>query len=189
MATLQFDANQVEPQAPLEPVPSGLYTVMITESEMKATKAGDGQYLELVLQIVDGDFKGRKIWDRLNLFSRNQTAVQIAQSTLSAICHAVNVIQVQDSQQLHDKPLVAKVVFMPSKDGFAEKNEVKGYKPLQQQFQQPQPQPQQQQPPAMDFSQPQPQPQQQQFQPPQQPQPQPQTQAASVPPWKRGAAA
>ena len=108
MATLQFDANQVEPQAPLEPVPSGLYNVMIVESDMKPTKAGDGRYLELVLQIIDGQYKGRKLWDRLNLFSKNQTAVQIAQSTLSAICHAVNVIQLQDSQQLHDKPLSAK---------------------------------------------------------------------------------
>ena len=178
MATLQFDANQVEPQAPLEPVPSGLYTVMIVESEMKPTKAGDGQYLELVLQIVDGDFKGRKIWDRLNLFSKNQTAVQIAQSTLSAICHAVNVIQVQDSQQLHDKPLLAKVVFMPAKDGFAEKNEVKGYKPLQTAVTpQTQAQPQTQVTPAANQAQ-------------AQPQQQAATPAASaVPPWKRGAAA
>ena len=178
MATLQFDANQVEPQAPLEPVPSGLYNVMIVESDMKPTKAGDGQYLELVLQIIDGQYKGRKLWDRLNLFSKNQTAVQIAQSTLSAICHAVNVIQVQDSQQLHDKPLLAKVVFMPAKDGFAEKNEVKGYKPLQTTATpQTQVQPQTQ---VAAANQAQAQPQQQAA---------PQTQVASTPPWKRGAAA
>ena len=178
MATLQFDANQVEPQAPLEPVPSGLYTVMIVESDMKPTKAGDGQYLELVLQIIDGQYKGRKLWDRLNLFSKNQTAVQIAQSTLSAICHAVNVIQLQDSQQLHDKPLSAKVVYMPPKDGFGEKNEVKGYKPLQTAVTpQTQAQPQTQVTPAANQAQ-------------AQPQQQAATPAASaVPPWKRGAAA
>ena len=87
-------------------------------------------------------------------------------------------IQLQDSQQLHDKPLSAKVVYMPPKDGFGEKNEVKGYKPLQTTATpQTQVQPQTQ---VAAANQAQAQPQQQAA---------PQTQVASTPPWKRGAAA
>ena len=48
MANLQgFDANQVEPSDDLEPIPDGKYVAVITDSEMKPTKAGTGNYLQL----------------------------------------------------------------------------------------------------------------------------------------------
>jgi hypothetical protein len=48
MADLRgFDANQVEPSSDFEPVPAGKYLAVITESEMKPTKAGTGHYLQL----------------------------------------------------------------------------------------------------------------------------------------------
>ncbi|MGB0848217.1 MAG: DUF669 domain-containing protein [Thiolinea sp.] len=141
MATLPFqagfDANTVEPQADLSPVPAGEYIAVISESEMKPTRDGAGQYLQIVLTILDeGQFKGRKIWDRLNLVNDSQTAVEIAQRTLSAICHATGVLQAQDSVQLHDKPMKIKVAFIPASTNkqtgqtFNEKNEVKAYKKL-----------------------------------------------------------
>jgi len=40
MANLNgFDANQVDPAATFDPVPAGKYVAVITESEMKPTKA------------------------------------------------------------------------------------------------------------------------------------------------------
>ncbi|TWU39480.1 DUF669 domain-containing protein [Novipirellula artificiosorum] len=47
MAALNFDANQVEPTNSLEPIPAGKYVAVITDSEMKPTKAGTGQETEL----------------------------------------------------------------------------------------------------------------------------------------------
>ena len=131
MATLQFNAATVEPSAPMEAIPAGTYPVMIVNSEMKPTKDGQGQYLELHLKIVDGPYINRMVFDRLNLVNRNATAVEIAQRTLSAICHAVGVLQVQDSQQLHNRPMLAKVAYVPANDRYGEKNEVKGYKAMQ----------------------------------------------------------
>lgn len=128
MTAMNFDATKVSPESQFSPVPNGEYPVVITESEMKTTNDGTGQYLQLTLEIIDGHYKGRKVWDRLNLFNKNQQAVEIANRALSQICHAVNVLSLQDSVQLHNKPLVARLVVRPAAGGYDESNDVKEYK-------------------------------------------------------------
>ena len=93
MANLSgFDANRVEPSSDFDPLPAGKYLALITDSEMKPTKAGTGSYLQLTFEIIDGPHKGRKVWARLNLINSNDTTVKIAQAELSAICRAVGVL-------------------------------------------------------------------------------------------------
>ncbi len=123
-----FDASTVEPNDSFDPVPNGDYLCIISSSEMKPTKAGDGAYLELELEVIEGPFKGRKLWDRLNLNNANETAVKIAKGTLSAICRAIGVLQPTDSCELHDIPLMVKVVCKKRSDTDEMTNEVKGYK-------------------------------------------------------------
>jgi hypothetical protein len=137
MALLRFDASQVEPNKPLEPIPAGFYNARIIESEMKPTKNQDGAYLALTLEILDGQYQGRKIFDRLNLQNPNAQAMEIAYRTLSAICHAVGVYQVNDSSELHGRPLSVKVSLRPAQtnsqtgDHYEAINEVKGYKAIE----------------------------------------------------------
>jgi hypothetical protein len=126
MANLNFNANQVEPMAELEAVPAGKYTAVIIDSEIKPTKAGTGSYLALTLEIVEGEFKGRKLWSRLNLDNPSQVAVQIARQELSAICRAVGVREPKDSCELHNIPLIVTVKQKADPDGEV-RNEVKGY--------------------------------------------------------------
>lgn len=83
-----FDATSVEPTTAYELLPAGKYRAQIVESEMRVTKNGMGQFLWLMLDILEGEHKGRKIFDQLNLVNPNPTTVEIAQRTLSAICHA-----------------------------------------------------------------------------------------------------
>jgi len=128
MADLRgFDANQVEPSADFEPIPAGKYEAVITESEMKPTKAGTGHYLQLTFQVIEGEFKNRFLWARLNLDNPNATAVQIARSELSAICRAVGVMAPSDSTELHDLPLVISVKCKKREDTGELTNEIKGY--------------------------------------------------------------
>jgi hypothetical protein len=124
-----FDASQVEPSKDLEPLPAGKYLAVITESEMKANKAGTGHYLQLTFEILDGPHKGRHLWARLNLGNPNATAVAIAQSELSAICRAVGVMRPGDSAELHDLPLVIHVQCRKRPDSGEIVNEIKGYLP------------------------------------------------------------
>lgn len=142
MATINFDSTNIDPAPRFDPIPAGDYPAIVTASQMKQTKTGTGSYLELELQIQDGEFSGRKLFDRLNLDNENRQTVEIAQRQLSQICHAVGVLQVADSEQLHFKPLTAIVALKPAKGEYSASNEVKGYKaaqgaPVSAQFQAP----------------------------------------------------
>jgi hypothetical protein len=128
MANLgNFDAHQVEPSVAFDPIPAGKYLAMVTESEMEPNKAGTGQFLKLVFQILEGEFKDRQIWARLNLNNPNELAVKIANAELSAICRAVGVMTPQDSVELHNLPMLIKVSCKKRDDTGEITNEIKGY--------------------------------------------------------------
>lgn len=128
MADLQgFDANTVEPTGEFETIPAGKYLATIVESENKPNKAGTGSYLQLTFQILDGPYKNRFLWARLNLNNPNATAVQIARAELSAICRAVGVMAPRDSVELHNLPLVINVKCRKRKDDGEMENVIRGY--------------------------------------------------------------
>ena len=122
-----FDARKVDPAADFEAIPAGKYLAAITESEMKETKAGTGRYLQLTFTIIEGEYKNRILWARLNLNNPNATAVKIARAELSAICHAVGVMSPRDSVELHNLPLLITVKCKKREDTGEIVNEVKGY--------------------------------------------------------------
>ncbi len=128
MSNLQgFNANDVEPNVPFEALPANEYVAVITHSEEKPTKAGNGSYLELTFQIVDGEYQGRQLRARLNLNNPNAMAVKIARGDLSAICRAVNILQPTDSLELHNIPLVITVEQKAREDNGKMTNEVTGF--------------------------------------------------------------
>lgn len=178
-----FNAELVQPGGGYEVIPAGEYRAILVDSVMENTKSGSGQFLKLSIQIIDGPHSGVVLFDRLNLVNANPKAVEIAQRTLSAICHAVGVLQVQDSAQLHNRPLVIRVNYKeggePDGKGgvYGPSNEIKQYKAIstgapQQQAAPVQPAAPAYQAPAPQFQ-----------QPPQQAAP------AGTPPWMAGKAA
>jgi hypothetical protein len=129
MANLNgFDANTVEPSQDFSPLPEGDYLAVIVASENKPTRSGNGSYLELKFQVIEGAHKNRFLWSRLNLENPNQTAVNIARAELSAICRAVGVLTPNDSVELHNIPLTIRVKVKRREDNGEMTNEVKGYK-------------------------------------------------------------
>ena len=131
MAILNFNAATVAPQDTFDVLPAGWYNARITGSEMKPTKDGGGSYLSLTMTVMDGPCVNRKIFDRLNLNNKNPKAVEIAYQTLSAICHATGIIQLQDSTQLHGIAMQVKVKIKPAEGQYSEGNETAGYKKIE----------------------------------------------------------
>ena len=125
-----FDAREVKPAGTYDPLPAGKYKMVATRSEMKDTKTGGGKFLEIQFEVVEGEYKGRRLTDRLNLVNSNSQAVEIARSTLSAICHATGVMQPKDSSQLHNIPLIVKVALEKRKDNGEDTNRIKGYEAI-----------------------------------------------------------
>lgn len=108
------------------PLPAGAYTVMITNSEMKETNAGTGQYILLEMDVQDGEYQGRKIFDRLNVQNPNEKAVEIAWQRVGEISRAVGLEKVKDSEQWHNKRLVVELSVEVGKDYVKDGQTVQG---------------------------------------------------------------
>jgi len=124
---IDFDANNVPPSTGFDVLPAGEYSVVISESEVKPTKSGNGNYLQLTFTVIEGEYENRKLFARLNIDNPSEQAVAIARSELSAICHAVGVLKLKTSAQLHDIPLSVKVVIQKNKESGEEFNAIKKY--------------------------------------------------------------
>jgi hypothetical protein len=127
MAQFNFDASQVAPQASTGPLPAGVYLAHIVESDVQPLKSGNGEGLKLTFEVIDGQFKGRKIWENLNIRHSNEDTQRIAQSQLSALCHAVNVIKLMDTAALHFKPVRISVTVREAQGQYKANNNIKGY--------------------------------------------------------------
>lgn len=127
MARFNFDSTNVTPQATMGPLPAGEYLAHITESDVVNLKSGNGQGLKLTFEVIDGPFKGRRVWESLNVVHSNELAQSIAQSQLSAICRATGVIKLDDTAALHRKPMKITVAIKPASGDYKEGNSIKGY--------------------------------------------------------------
>jgi len=83
----------------------------------------------LVFDIVDEEYSGRKVFERLNIINDNETAQRIGKQKLSAICLILGITKkIDNTEELHDKPMVVVLGIKPASDKYGESNEIKGYK-------------------------------------------------------------
>lgn len=111
MAKFNFNSATVEPMQSrsFEPLPKGDYEMIVVKSDVKATKAGNGHYIELEMHILGGEHSGRRHWEHLNVDNPSKTAQDIAQAALAALCHAVGITEIGETEELHDTPFIAHV--------------------------------------------------------------------------------
>lgn len=111
MARFNFNANDAPVNvAPSRgPLPPGKYECIISKSDIRDTKAGTGQFIELEMQVIEGEHSGRRLWERLNVSNPNKQAEDIAKAALGALCMAVDVAELNDTEDLHDRPFIAHV--------------------------------------------------------------------------------
>jgi hypothetical protein len=122
-----FNPEEYE-SADFEAIPAGHYTVIMTEAKWKETSSGTGRYLECTFQVVEGDYKNRKLWGKLNLQNPKPDAVTIAKRQFADICKAVQVASPRNVSELFNKPLSVRVTIQEWNGD--KRNEVKAYKPL-----------------------------------------------------------
>lgn len=125
-----FDATKVAERKGFTPLPAGDYTCCISASEEKATAAGTGQYLKLTIEVLDGEHKGRLLFENLNLQNPSAKAVEIATETLGEICRAINVPQPNNPMELHGKPMTCTVAVKKRRDTGDLTNEISLYSPI-----------------------------------------------------------
>lgn len=132
MAQYNFDTNTVEKRDNnYELLPAGWYTAQVTESDIVNLNSGNGQALKLTLEVLSDGYRNRKLWARLNVRHNNPTAEKIAQQQLRELCDSIGVVRMQDTVELHNKPVQVKVKIRKDDTGqYEDQNEVTGFKPL-----------------------------------------------------------
>jgi hypothetical protein len=125
-----FNARGVEPAKPRDNalIPSGWHRAWITATEIRKTNKGDGRFLELTWEIVEGAAEKRRLWDRHNFDNPSEMTVKIAQEQISAICHATGVLEFGDPAELAGVVCMIKVG-VERKANQPDRNKIYGYLP------------------------------------------------------------
>lgn len=123
-----FDPSQTPPaKNDFDPIPAGEYLLQVVESEMKQTKAGTGQYLNIQFEVITGPYENRRIFQMFNVQNPSAEAQEIGQRQLADLCLATGAGAIKDSNELHFKPFTGKVGIKKD-DEFGDKNIVRQFK-------------------------------------------------------------
>ncbi|WP_271025315.1 DUF669 domain-containing protein [Rhizobium sp. RCAM05973] len=127
----RFDATQHDTeQRDFEDLPNGIYQVEIEASDVAKTSNGKGTILKTTnVVIAPEEYKGRKLFNNFNLENANSLTQEIGQKQFAALCRAIGVDTVDDSEELHFHSYTVKVgLGKPSKDGqYPARAEIKRY--------------------------------------------------------------
>lgn len=107
-----FDPSSVPPVDEFGVLPPGSYPVMVEDAECKETKKRDGYYLKVTLSVLDGPYRGRKLWDNINVRNPSEDCEKFGIRKLGNLCVAtgVPVIDREHSEKLLiNKTCIAKV--------------------------------------------------------------------------------
>ncbi len=111
--------------------PDGVYPAKIVDSERKTSKAGN-QYLSVKINVDDGSYYGREVWEILNLWHPKDVVRFYAGKKLDQILSAVNKGErVGDTEELHHIPFRVKLGYENGANGYKAKNVVKKYLPAE----------------------------------------------------------
>lgn len=124
-----FDAHAPENQsAGFEPLPVGKYDLIVVETDLKPNKKRTGDVLTLVYEVISGEFKKRKIYNRLNYNHPDAETQKISRGELSRLVKAVGLRQINDSDELTNIPFVADIgVRGKAEDEYGIQNVIKKY--------------------------------------------------------------
>lgn len=124
----EFNVNELpQGNGNFEPLPAGWYTATISQSELKATKAGNGQYIKLRYDITGPSHQGRVVFGNLNIKNANPKAEEIGRQQLGDIMRAIGLAKVTDTDQLIGGQIAIKLE-VKQDEQYGASNEVKGFK-------------------------------------------------------------
>jgi hypothetical protein len=112
-----------------EPLPAGWYTATIGGAEVKATKAGTGEYIAIRYDITGPSHQGRVVFGNLNIKNANPTAEAIGYQQMGELMRAIGLARIDDTDQFIGGQLQVKLDVRKSEQ-YGDSNDVKGFKSL-----------------------------------------------------------
>jgi len=125
-----FDvATLPENTSSYDPLPPGWYQATITSTDLKDTKAGNGQYIKLRYDIVGPTHQGRVVFGNLNIRNPNAKAEEIGRQQLRDIMLAGGLKRLQDTDELVGISLEIKLDIR-NDPTYGASNEIKAFKAI-----------------------------------------------------------
>jgi len=124
-----FSAAELQPLTPsYDLLPAGWYTAIITEAEVKSTKAGNGSYIKCRYDITGPSCQGRVVFSNFNIQNPSVKAEEIGRQQLGEMMRALGLASVSDTDELINGHLSIKVDIRPASGEYGAQNEVKGWR-------------------------------------------------------------
>ena len=114
-------------------LPVGEYVAQIVEASIQQPNSGDGYYLAVTWKIIEGDFEGRQVWQRITYLHSSEQAQTIGRKMLKDLCLSTDVAeQVHDAEVFLFKPVRLRLGIEKDKQGvYPDKNRVSRIMPLE----------------------------------------------------------
>lgn len=126
----EFDVNSLPvSENNFDPLPAGWYDVNITGAELKDTKDGTGNYINVKYSVTGPTHQGRVVFGMLNLKNKNPKAEEIGRQQLGELMRACGISRVTDSDQLIGGRCAIKLT-VETQEGYEPRNNVKGFKAI-----------------------------------------------------------
>ena len=109
-----------------DPIPEGDYVLKALDAENKETSSG-GEMIKVKFEVVEGDFKGRWIWQNFNTVNKSEKAQNIGRQQLVAWAIAAGKPDVDDTDKLIGRPFTATVVIEPGNAGYKDSNQIRSF--------------------------------------------------------------
>jgi len=125
-----FSVDTLPEAQSYEPVPAGWYTATITQSEVKTTRSGTGQYISVRFDITGPSAQGRVVFTNFNIRNPNPKAEEIGLQQLNGLLRSIGLASISDTDQLIGGSCQIKVTVKKDQER-GDGNEVKGFKAIQ----------------------------------------------------------
>ena len=115
-------------------LPVGEYVAQVVEASIQKPNSGDGYYLALTWKIIEGDYEGRQVWQRITYLHSSEQAQTIGRKTLKDLCVATGVAdeQVDNAEVFLFKPVRIRLGIERDKQGvYPDKNRISRILPLE----------------------------------------------------------
>lgn len=109
-------------------VPKGNYHAVVVKAELKDTKSGTGQYLNVEFKILNNGQNGRSVFQMFNIKNENPKAVQIGLGQLKELGKAVlTEAEMKNSNPQSFLNKQVEILVDIKSDNFGDKNIIKKY--------------------------------------------------------------
>lgn len=112
-----YDVSELpQERTGFDPLPPDTYIGMVVDSKEKKTSKG-GTMIVLEIDVQDGEYAGRKIFENLNIVNANPKAEKIAFEALGELSHAIKLTgKLTNTEQLHNKRFQMVVEVQPASE-------------------------------------------------------------------------